>query len=190
MKPDNILVDYTESPDGSLDIQDVKLSDLEDAVYLSRDGSLRGCRCGHRLWRSPESWARARQQLSSDIFSFGIVAIYVMLQEMVSLPGLSDEAIKAGTAWRPILRAHISYFATDTESLRGLIKHTGIDEGPWFDRLVEVVEEVNAGDPRKPFTGWVYVDKSFRDLVAQMTNLDPKKRITARKALEHRWFQD
>lgn len=34
VKPNNILLNYTESPDGSLDIGDVKLSDLEDAVLL------------------------------------------------------------------------------------------------------------------------------------------------------------
>lgn len=65
-----------------------------------------------------------------------------------------------------------------------------MDEGPWFGRFVELVEEINAGSPRKLFTAWVYVDETFRDLVSQMTNLDPKKRITAREALEHRWFQD
>lgn len=113
-----------------------------------------------------------------------------MLKDMVFLSGLSNEEVNSNTSWRHILSRHISYFGTDTESLQGLVRHTGMDEGPWFGRFIELVEEINAGSPRKPFTAWVYVDETFRDLVAQMTNLDTKKRITAREALEHRWFQD
>lgn len=55
VKPNNILLNYAEFPDGSLYIKGVKLSDLEDAVLPCPGGALKGCLCGNQLWRSPEA---------------------------------------------------------------------------------------------------------------------------------------
>ncbi|PCH07847.1 Hypothetical protein PENO1_010320 [Penicillium occitanis (nom. inval.)] len=43
----------------------------------------------------------------------------------------------------------------------------------------------------RPFSDWPNVtDEKFKDLIRSMTNLDPRKRVTAREALEHPWFSD
>ena len=34
-----------------------------------------------------------------------------------------------------------------------------------------------------------YVDDEFKDLIVQMTNFDPMKRITAAEALNYVWFR-
>lgn len=94
IKPNNILIDHEEAPDGVLTIQSVKISDLEYAVQLGEDQNLLGCLCGNQPWRSPESWLRAPQNTPSNIFSFAITAIYVMLDEMVFL--VPDDEIVAG----------------------------------------------------------------------------------------------
>jgi serine/threonine protein kinase len=73
IKPDNIMMDVDLDSDGFFKVKDVQIADLEDAVMLGPDGALAGCLCGHDFWRSPEAWARARQDLSSDVFSLGIV---------------------------------------------------------------------------------------------------------------------
>lgn len=78
IKPNNILVDYEETPSGELNIQAVRISDLEDAIQLPPGRSVAGLLGGNQLWRSPESWARAKQNTSSDIYSFAVVMIYVM----------------------------------------------------------------------------------------------------------------
>lgn len=188
IKPNNILLDYKETAGGDLIIQNVKISDLEDSVLLPPGQNLQGCLCGNQLWRSPESWARARQNTPSDIFSFGVVAIYVMLDEMVFLAGFSNEEVTGNEAWRHILRRHISYFATDEDSFKGLLRHVEEDD-LWFDRFAALAGDFDAERPRKPFAEWQYVDVGFRDLIVKMTNLDPARRITAREALEHPWLQ-
>ncbi|KAH8907645.1 hypothetical protein BR93DRAFT_944662 [Coniochaeta sp. PMI_546] len=104
---------------------------------------------------------------AEQIFSFGIVAIYVMLKDIVC-----DEA------WRPILRRHTSYFG-DEDGFQGLLGHIGNDN-PSSERLVVLAAEVNPG---RPFGTYEYVDVEFRGLVVKMTNLDPARWISAREAL-------
>ncbi|KAF2278015.1 kinase-like protein [Westerdykella ornata] len=185
IKPSNILLDYDETAANDLTIEKVQISDLEDAVLLPPGKNLKGCLCGNQLWRSPESWARARQRTPSDIFSFGVVAIYVVLNDMIFR--VSDEELSWHDAWRHILRRHISYFG-DEDGFRGLLRHIG-EENPFFERLVALAGDFDAERPRKPFTMWQYVDGEFRDLIMKMANLDPARRITAREALEHAWFR-
>ena len=36
---------------------------------------------------------------------------------------------------------------------------------------------------------WKGVDDDFKSLICAMTRFDPGKRITARQALEHKWFE-
>ncbi|KAJ9371136.1 hypothetical protein DTO282F9_7322 [Paecilomyces variotii] len=185
IKPDNILVDYEESAEGGVIIKDVQISDLEDTVIVPPGKWLRGPLCGNAIWRSAESWCRSRQNQASDVFSFGIVMIYVMLNEMVFR--VSDDQLKSADSWRYILRRHISYFA-DEDGLNGFLEHIG-DENPFYKRLIDLADSFGPGNPRQPFQRWSYVEPELRDLVGKMTNLDPTKRINAREALQHRWFR-
>jgi serine/threonine protein kinase len=185
IKPNNILLDYEETTGDALAIRRVQISDFEDAVVLPPGKNIRGCLCGNQLWRSPESWARARQNMSSDMFSFGVVVIYVMINEMVLRP--SNDKLAGDDAWWHILRRHISYFA-DEDGFKGLLQHIG-EDNVFFDRLIALAGDFDSERPRQPFTGWQYVDEELRDLVMKMTNLDPARRITAREALSHPWFR-
>ncbi|KAI1940080.1 hypothetical protein LOZ66_002515 [Ophidiomyces ophidiicola] len=115
IKPNNILVDYDESADGLVHIKSVQISDLEDTVIVPHGKWLRGPLCGNAIWRSPESWCRSRQNQASDVFSFGIVMIYVMVNEMVFR--VSDNQLEAADSWRYVLRRHISYFADEEASM-------------------------------------------------------------------------
>jgi serine/threonine protein kinase len=189
IKPNNILINYDEQPDGSVTIQDVKLSDLEDALLLEPDMAIKDAVLGNKLWRSPESWTGATQDHPSDVFSFGIVAIYVIEDRMAFYNGLSDEQVNGADDWWHILRRHISLFGTDAESFLGLVRHVcGEETGLWFDRFEDLINNFSEEEPRGPFARWMWLDEEFRDLVGKMTNLDPARRITAREALGHRWF--
>lgn len=110
--------------------------------------------------------------------------IYVMVNEMVFR--ISDSQLKAEDSWRHILRRHISYFA-DEVSFNGFLQHIG-RENVFFERSVALAGTFTPGQLRQPFETWDYVDPDLRDLVGKMTNLDPTRRITAREALQHRWF--
>ncbi|KAI1503702.1 kinase-like protein [Biscogniauxia marginata] len=186
IKPNNILLNYEETVGDDLAVKSVQISDLEDAVLLPPGKNLKGCLCGNQLWRSPESWARARQNTPSDMFSFSVVAIYVMLNDMVFL--VSDEELEGDDAWWHILRRHISDFG-DEDGFKGLLQHIG-EENPFFERLITLAGDFDAERPRKPFAMWHYVDVELRDLITKMTNSYPARRITAREALEHPWFRE
>jgi serine/threonine protein kinase len=109
-----------------------------------------------------------------------------MLDEMIFCA--SDEELAGDMAWWHVLRRHISYFG-DEEGFQGLLSHVGQDD-PFFEKLVALAGDFDSERPRQPFKYWHYVDEEFRDLVDKMTNLDPKRRITAREALQHPWFRD
>ena len=111
--------------------------------------------------------------------------IYVMHDIMVFKP--REELHTDQDLWRLILRLHISYFA-DEDSLNGLLTHIG-HENQFFSGLLDLAGSFTPGDLRRPFAYWHFVQPELRELVCQMTNLDPRRRITARKALSHPWFR-
>jgi serine/threonine protein kinase len=79
------MVNYSTTADKKLqsgcNFKEIALSDLENSVRLSPYGTFKGHVCGNRFWRSPEAWAGAKQDLSSDMYSFAI---------MVSIPFLHE----------------------------------------------------------------------------------------------------
>lgn len=87
------------------------------------------------------------------------------------------------------LQRQVSYFG-EVNGLNGLMRHVG-DEAInckvlgmlWEDRRAEY-------HPYVPFSEWTeVVDAAFKDLVLGLMSLDPGRRLTARGALEHPWFE-
>lgn len=86
------------------------------------------------------------------------------------------------------LQRQVSYFG-NREGLDGLMKHVGDEEVNrevlrmlWEERTEDYI-------PYQPFLNWPDIDDAvFRNLIQEMMNLDPTRRITARQALEHPWF--
>jgi serine/threonine protein kinase len=86
------------------------------------------------------------------------------------------------------LQRQISYFS-DRDGLNGLMKHVGDEEANciivgmlWDDRAADYI-------PYVPFSEWTDVDSTFKDLIRGLNNLDPSRRLTARQALDHPWFE-
>lgn len=101
---------------------------------------------------------------------------------------VGDEELKEGEEKLAIvLERQLSYFS-DLESLGGLLQHLG--DSPWVHIFTVIAEGSNKEFPRAPFRLWKDIDPVFKDLVGKMTNIDPKRRITAQDALSHRWFAD
>ncbi|KAI0101723.1 kinase-like domain-containing protein [Nemania sp. FL0031] len=70
----------------------------------------------------------------------------------------------------------------------GLVDYLGRDN-IFSSRLVGLLDTFDTPSTRmQPIFAWTYGDVDFRDLVSKMTNLDPRRRITAREALKHPWF--
>ena len=122
--------------------------------------------------------------MSSDIFSMGIVAIYIMDKQMISYDGLKSEDFVDGEAWNQIIMRHISFFWIQDDYLE-FLDHIG-EDNPFFDRVIDMVNEFKG--PMTPVRKWSYLDANFRDLVVNMARLDPSNRLSAREALEHLFF--
>jgi serine/threonine protein kinase len=87
------------------------------------------------------------------------------------------------------LQRQISYFG-DKEGLNGLMKHVGDEEANC--EVLGMLWEERAADyiPYVPLSEWTDVDSAFKDLIRGLNNLDPSRRLTARQALDHPWFED
>lgn len=109
-----------------------------------------------------------------------------MANEMVLR--VPDEQLNAADAWRYILRLHLSYFA-DLDGMERFLEHIG-KPNPFFDRNLELINTFGPENPRQPVECWGFLEPELRDLVARMTYLDPRGRVTAREALEHSWLGD
>ena len=102
----------------------------------------------------------------------------------------SDEGHRASPEEQAklILRRHLSFFASEMEDFEDFITYHGGDDSPFVKHLKEILCTFSEEEPRLPFGRWQQVEPQFRDLVCKMTCMDPSRRITARKALQHPWF--
>ncbi|KAF2142627.1 uncharacterized protein K452DRAFT_226940 [Aplosporella prunicola CBS 121167] len=185
IKPNNILVAMKTEARGCA-VEKVQLADIEDAAYVPPGSDIIGKLVGNRMWRSPEAHANGPVNKPSDVFSFGIVCIYAILGRVIFAVGkeeLSDDVEPQAI----IIERQISYFA-DMEGFNGLLEHLGNSQ--WRPIFQYIRSGFGRDNPREPITLWKDIDTDFKSLVAGLTNFDPKKRLTAAEALEHKWFQD
>jgi serine/threonine protein kinase len=103
----------------------------------------------------------------------------------------SDEANQAEDASDMILELHVSRFVTTAEDFEGFIEYHGGEEDPFVQQFIRLLTSFDGKDKKRmPFSRWYPVDPQFQDLVGKMTCLDPRRRITAREALQHPWFTE
>ncbi|OBT80373.1 hypothetical protein VF21_00747 [Pseudogymnoascus sp. 05NY08] len=186
-----MLIDYENSSNGFV-IKSVQLADLENAAYVPPGSAIIGSQVGNQLWRSPEAHAQGPVNLSSDIFSFGIVCIHVILRTVIFAPSPKELEDPNMEPLSIILEWQLSYFA-EPDTFDALLSHLG-PESPWCEIFTVVRSGFDAQNPRTPFRLWKGenpgFDRDFKDLIGGMTNFDPAMRITARQALAHKWFAD
>jgi serine/threonine protein kinase len=58
------------------------------------------------------------------------------------------------------------------------------------DNNAELFEQIMSGDYSFHPSTWEGVSEEAKDLVRQLLTVDPKKRISARDALKHKWFSE
>lgn len=91
-----------------------------------------------------------------------------------------------------VLERQLSSFG-DTDAFNGFLDYLrwGKPENPWIEIFQVCRSGFSAENPRQPFHLWQHIkDEDFKDLIMKMANFDPRKRITAREALEHKWFKN
>ncbi|RMD39582.1 hypothetical protein DV735_g5538, partial [Chaetothyriales sp. CBS 134920] len=182
----NIMLGWDDT-DGRPAVRQVQIADMEDAAYIPGNSAVVGRAGGNLMWRSPEAHASSRVQRPSDIFSFGVVCIYVLTKRVIFAVG-DKEAQEPEDKQAIVLQCQLSYFS-DVDSLVGLLQYLG--DSPWIHVFTMLAEGLNEQCPRAPpFALWKDIDPEFKDLVGGMTNIDPRRRITASEALSHPWFAD
>ena len=140
------------------------------------------------MWRSPEATCAGPVQKPTDMFSFGLVCIYAMkkvipffVDETTLDPELEPLAV--------VIERQISYFG-DPEGYAGLMDWV---YGRFVLREAYILtcEDLGRPDtPLRPFAKAVDVDQPFKDFIAVIMSLDPRRRLTAREALAHEWFDE
>ncbi|KAI0128027.1 kinase-like domain-containing protein [Xylariales sp. AK1849] len=185
IKANNIMVDYHETDEGVV-VDRVQLSDLEDSTHIPPSQALRGLQVGNHWWRSPEAHVKGAINKPTDIFSFAIVSIYLLLRRVIfwmDLPQSSDPSFA-------ILEKQISHFA-EWDDFDDFLDYLGRGH-PWRQNFSKMAKSFGETNPRRPFNLWKsdVLDPDFKDLIRNMTHFDPRKRITAQQALEHPWFQE
>ncbi|KAM5453960.1 hypothetical protein MaudCBS49596_002585 [Microsporum audouinii] len=184
IKADNIFIDW-KGQGNDIVVERVQLGDLEDAAYIPPGSAMVGKQAGNQMWRSPEAHASGPVNKPSDIFSFALVCIYAVHKRVIFAVG--EEELDDGIdPLSIIIERQISYFADD-DGIDGLLKYLG--DNPWVQVFEVIRGGFNKDSPRRPFSLWKDVDEDFRNLICAMAKLDPTKRITAREALAHKWFE-
>lgn len=188
-------------------IEDVRLTDLENAAYLPKGRCIKGMLAGNDNWRSPEAHFRGKLNQPTDMFAFGTVvstsshfrcnpndiSAYMLFSGVLSFGPDDDFRLHQGWSALPALirlQRQVSYFG-DQQGINGLLRYITDDEtnGQVLRMLWE--ERTDEHIPYKPFAEWPdVVDSAFRELIKGVMNLDPAKRLTARDVLEHPWFAD
>lgn len=186
VKANNIMVDYHESGNGNIVVDKVQLSDLEDSTHIPPRQALRGIQVGNHWWRSPEAHVKGAINKQTDVFSFAIVSIFLLLRRVIfwmDLPQNSDPSFA-------VLERQISHFA-EWEDLDDFLEYLGRGH-PWQKNFNKMAQSFGQDNPRRPFALWKsdLLNADFKDLIRKMTHFDPRKRITAQQALEHPWFGD
>ncbi|KAI3085200.1 hypothetical protein CBS147339_1450 [Penicillium roqueforti] len=184
IKQDNVFINWQDR-NGKIIVDKVQLGNLEDAAHIPPGCDMVGKQAGNWMWRSPEAHARGPVNKPSDVFSFALVCICAVHKRII-FAVREDELEEGVDPIAVVIERQISYFA-DEDGLNGFLKHLG--DNPWV-RVFEVTwDGLNQKTPRQPFVLWNGVDDDFKSLVCAMARFDPGERITARQALEHKWFE-
>ncbi|KAL2814445.1 kinase-like domain-containing protein [Aspergillus granulosus] len=191
LTPYSILFEYDDTGTHEAgNIKKAQLGNLEYTIKLAPNEWFVGPPLGKNpCYRSPEAWCEARQNQASDVFSFGMVIVHAMNKDISRHRPFRvkfTRHLNQGEIWKRTLTRQVAC-CSDHESFEGFLEHIG--EGNRFRMgLMAIKGKVQRGYPRTPFMKWNSLDKDVADLVSKMTNLDPRRRITAREALEHEWF--
>ncbi|KAK8091425.1 hypothetical protein PG997_001786 [Apiospora hydei] len=193
IKANNIMVDYHETEDKGIVVDKVQLSDLEDSTHIPPRQALRGIQVGNHWWRSPEAHVKGAINKQTDIFSFAIVSIFLLLRRVIfwmDMPQGGHNMAQQNDPSFAILERQISHFA-EWDDLDDFLEYLGRSH-PWRSSFDKMARSFGQGNPRRPFAMWKsdVLDADFKDLIRKMTHFDPRKRITAQQALDHAWFQD
>ncbi|PCG92481.1 Hypothetical protein PENO1_088530 [Penicillium occitanis (nom. inval.)] len=149
IKPDNIvMVDCHKTDQGHIKVEKAALSDFDCSLHLEGE-KLLNAGIGNVMWRSPEAHIGKGIGKPSDVFSYGLLCLYV-ITGVETLRLDFDELQEAGIEPEmEIMSRLITLFGpVDPE----LVAH--INEEQWGPILTELSEATTRGDPNMRFDRW------------------------------------
>lgn len=99
-----------------------------------------------------------------------------------------DALPEGETVSNQVIEKQLAFFA-DPDSLRQFMKHLD-EDSPWRRVFKDIGSRFGKEHPRTPVSMWNGIDPDLKDLIARLTRFEPEKRISAREALAHKWFED
>ncbi|OHF03895.1 hypothetical protein CORC01_00757 [Colletotrichum orchidophilum] len=191
LKPDNILVNWTCDDQGTKTVTDVVLGDF-DIAYELQGGLSRQTpyAIGNVMWRSPEGQTGITSK-ASDVFSFGLVCIYVLGGGELLLINNNNyqELKKTGhTAEQEIITRHFCYFGPVPKEL-----FEQVSNDLWrraLEGASAMAEDMVREQPEMRFMRWsAELGPEAQEVISGMTNLNPTSRIPIEEVVKHRWLQ-
>ena len=92
IKPDNIMVNCRHVGREVI-VEQVQVTDLENAAYLPNGRCIKGMLAGNENWRSPEAHFKGELNKPSDLFSFGAVVSILTWTEILLADVLSASTL-------------------------------------------------------------------------------------------------
>ncbi|KAF2220302.1 kinase-like domain-containing protein [Elsinoe ampelina] len=189
LKPDNILVNWTNDDRNHKIITDVILGDFDISLKQGdADPRHEQYAVGNVMWRSPEGQIGRRGTTMSDVYSFGLVFIFVLggadlliiddAQELARLDIIPEQYI---------VNRHFAYFGPVPQSfIDGLADETWRQR---FRQSADAAERMAAERPEMRLSYWGQdLGPEALQLVAAMTSLEPATRPSIDEIMAHEWW--
>ncbi|KAL3474299.1 kinase-like domain-containing protein [Aspergillus californicus] len=187
IKPDNVMINCSDNS-GQLQIERAVLSDLDCALKLEGDRLL-DARIGNVMWRSPEGQVGKGIGKPSDIFSYGLLCLYVVTGMETLHPDFRELKELGIEPELEIMGRLITFFGPVPS---GLIAH--VNNERWGTLMIEL-SMATADDLSMQFNEWKEemfpnLDSKTKRFILSMTQLDPGKRATISQVMEDSWWSD
>ncbi|KFY05428.1 hypothetical protein V491_09138, partial [Pseudogymnoascus sp. VKM F-3775] len=186
IKPDNILVNYSEQ---KTRVVTARLADLGNTVPNDSEYARDGFPIGAPIFRSSEAALRLPWGCATDIWSLGTTLISLIW-------GLNFHIFKPDVPFDheehelEILMKHCQFFGPYPLSYKDL---ADLETQNVLAHVMNTIGGATTGkDLRKPFylAGEKEILKEDREFLGRVMKLDPRDRPTARELLGDKWFED
>ncbi|KAI0992428.1 hypothetical protein K3495_g15757 [Podosphaera aphanis] len=198
IKLHNVLVDLTTSNDDKGDIRftNVALADLGNSLPVDHKYIKEGYNIGSPVWRSPESILGLPLNMSTDIWSFGLCVIGLLVGKyniMTPSDGtrIDSNTTDVGYYYGKVLRQHHRYFGPFESSFTELA-----GGGETKERIELIINYLSTKVKMLDRLGFNYfgkvndLKKEEVEFINRVMKLDPRDRPTARELLQDKWFAD
>ncbi|KAM5476925.1 hypothetical protein MauCBS54593_000196 [Microsporum audouinii] len=193
VKPDNVMINYTQDKQGQPLPERVVLGDLDCSLKMKGDKLLRlpeGIKLGNVMWRSPEAQTGQGIGKPSDVFSYGLVCLFTTTGVETLHPDFEQLRKDEVDPELEIMGRLIAFFGPVPDELVTHVQHE-----EWGRVMTVLSESTMDGGPVGPgrFAKWdekeyPNLDSEAKRMLLRLMNLGPSKRATMEEILEDPWW--